>query len=609
MVAACRTGPRVFRARQRERVDKSNRAYILPSATAAVALAIGIAAYWAGRHQPPDAPPWYSVVPPLLAVSLALVTNRLFLSLIAAVLVGGLLSVLRDASSVSFLWAQSAGEWVDFILQAVGLKFVIRTIYDVEQFELAADRFNVSNLQILLFIVLIMPMISVMITSGGLQGVAQGLVRLARSVRSTKLVTMASGLVIFIDDYANTMIVGPTLRPVTDRQRISREKLAFLVDATAAPVAGIALVSTWIGYEVGLLGDVAGSVGIDKGGYELFLDALGFRFYCFGMIAFVFFNSYSDQDFGPMAAAEQRARKQGKLLADGARVMTSESMSSAQPYPKARIRASVAIVPMVVLLAVFLGRLWFDGGGGYFMAGDPAALFRLSRWREACATVDSIPLLAHASAVALLVAVILAVTVARVPVWSLPKSLIVGLKGSLLPVSVLILAWSLTGTCKELQTGNFLAGVHEGVLSPLVFPAVVFVVASLTSFATGTSFGTMAILIPIAIPVAFRLDGSDYGLATMISIGAVLDGAIFGDHCSPISDTTIMSSTASNCDHLAHVRTQMPYSLVVAALALCVGYLPAALGWSKWLCHLTAAAMAGLLFLGLWVLRRKGEAS
>ena len=582
---------------------------ILKLATIVASLSICLVAYLATRSQPAEAPPWYSIVPPLMAVTLALVTNRLFLSLAAAVLAGGLLSVLRECSSVSSLLVQSVGEGVELVVQALGLKFVIQTVYDVEPFELALDRFNVGNLQILLFVVLLMPMISVMIVGGGLQGVANWLVRLARSVRSTKLVTMASGLVIFIDDYANTMIVGPTLRPVTDRQRISREKLAFLVDATAAPVAGIALVSTWIGYEVGLLGDVAQSLGIDKGGYEIFFDALGFRFYCFGMIAFVFFNSYSGQDFGPMAAAERRARKHGKLLDDDATVITSQSMASARPHPNARIHASVAIIPMFVLLAVFLGRLWLDAGGAFLLAGDPWAVFRISTWRDACGAVDSIPLLAHASGVALLVAMVLAQTVARIPVLALAKSLVVGLKSSLLPVTVLILAWSLKGTCDDLETGKFLAGVLGESLPPMVFPGLVFVVAAATSFATGTSFGTMAILIPTAIPVAFVLDGEAYGLVTIISIGAVLDGAIFGDHCSPISDTTIMSSTASSCDHLAHVRTQIPYSLVVAAFALAVGYLPAAMGISKWLSHLTSAALFALLFLGLRVFRRRNDSA
>ena len=279
----------------------------------AVFAVICLLAFAAAAARGDVAHPWYSVVPPLVAVTLAFITRRLFLSLIAAVAAGGLLGTVGKSPGALSWGCEGIGQ---------GAKYVVQTIYNVDGGELGFERFNVSNLEILLFVVLIMPMISVTIVSGGLQGVVVWLMRFARSARSTQLVTMAAGLVIFIDDYANTMIVGPTLRPVTDRQRISREKLAFLVDATAAPVAGIALVGTWIGYEVGLLSDIARSLGLAKGGYEVFLDALGFRFYCFGMLAFCFFNAYSGQDFGPMAAAQRRARDTGKLLDEDASLMS-----------------------------------------------------------------------------------------------------------------------------------------------------------------------------------------------------------------------------------------------------------------------------------------------
>ena len=579
-------------------LPREKKTLILRSAILAVSLLICQAAYWAVKGQ--AGPPWYSILPPLIAVTMALLTNRLFLSLATAILSGGLLSVIGDSPRlVNWL--------VDGVARGAG--FILGTLYEVEGFEFDVRRFDVGNLQILLFVVFVISMISVMLVGGGLQGVANWLLRFARSVRSTKLVTMISGLVIFIDDYANTMIVGPTLRPVTDRQRISREKLAFLVDATAAPVAGIALVSTWIGYEVGMLSSLAQDLSIDKGGYEIFLDALGFRFYCFGMIAFVFFNSYSGQDFGPMEAAERRARETGKLLDDDAKLMTSEDMSSAEPYPTARVHASVAVVPVVVLLLTFLSQLWLSRAGIFLLVSDPGSICRLAAWRQVMTEVDSIPLLAWSSGVGLLAAVLLAWAFARVPTIAILRAMLMGVRSSLLPVTVLILAWSLKATCDELRTGEFLANVLGDSIPPMIFPALVFIVAGLTSFATGTSFGTMAILIPTAIPVAFQLDGGVYGLVTIISIGAVLDGAIFGDHCSPISDTTIMSSTASSCDHLAHVRTQMPYSLVVATFALSIGYLPAAMGFPNWFGIAGVALLAAVLFLGLKVFRGGRQAT
>jgi Na+/H+ antiporter NhaC len=260
---------------------------------------------------------------------------------------------------------------------------------------------------------------------------------------------------------------------------------------------------------------------------------------------------------------------------------------------------------MGLLLAVFLALFWLDDAGRRVLAADPRAILRPSVWRAVFGEVNSIPLLAGAAAVALAAAAVLARLVGRIPLSALARAVAIGLRGAALPISVLILAWSLKGTCDALQTGRFLAGVLGGAIPPLLFPALVFVVASLTSFATGTSYGTMAILIPTAIPVAFELDGAGYGLVTMISIGAVLDGAIFGDHCSPISDTTIMSSIASSCDHLAHVRTQMPYSLVVATFALCAGYLPAVLGFPKLAGHAAIAGLACVLFLGLGMVRAR----
>jgi Na+/H+ antiporter NhaC len=604
---------------------------ILRQSAVGVFLAISLVGYLATDSPSAGGPPWYGIVPPLLAVTMALITGRMLLSLTAAVVVGGMLSLWRQSAGAfgSAGWIESLPQgsgafgsagWIESLPQGSGAFGSAGWVESLPQgsgafesagwikslalgsgagfaWESISDK---TNLLILAHVVLIMAMISVMIKSGGLQGVAAWLARYARGRRSTKLVTMAAGLVIFIDDYANTMIVGSALRPVTDRQQISREKLAFLVDATAAPVAGIAVVSTWIGYEVGLLGSIAAQLEVAKDGYAMFFDALGFRYYCLGMIGFVLWNSLSDCDFGPMAAAERRARDEGKLLADGQRPMTSQSMASAEPYAEARVFASVAMVPLAVLLTAFVGMLWFDGGGTALMSENAMSVFHLSAWREVFSAAQSIPLLARAAGIGCLTAVVLAVAMAKVPISVVGRAIGMGVSASLMPLAVLVLAWSLKGACDALDTGEFLAGVLAGKVPPALFPGMVFVVAGLTAFATGTSWGTMAILIPTAIPVAFRLDGGVYGLITMMSVAAVLDGSVFGDHCSPISDTTIMSSTASACHHMAHVRTQIPYSLAVALFALATGYLPSALGAPKWMGISGVVGVSGLLFLGLW---------
>jgi len=202
-----------------------------------------------------------------------------------------------------------------------------------------------------------------------------------------------------------------------------------------------------------------------------------------------------------------------------------------------------------------------------------------------------------------LVAAACARLLARLSFRVIGKAILAGLRGGLLPIFILILAWSLKAACAGLKTGPFLAAALGEVLSPVWFPALLFLVASVTAFATGTSWGTMAILIPTAIPIAFHLDGEVYGLTTTICLGAVLDGAILGDHCSPISDTTIMSSISSSCDHVHHVRTQIPYSLTVGALAVFCGYIPSALGVPSWVGICVSSFAMFVLFFA--ILRRK----
>ncbi len=237
----------------------------------------------------------------------------------------------------------------------------------------------------------------------------------AKSVRSTKLITALMGLILFIDDYANTMLVGSTLRPLTDRQNISREKLAFLVDATSAPVAGVALISTWIGYEVGLFQKTAESLGIATDGYSMFFDALGFRFYCFLMIAFVLINAFTGKDFGPMAEAEKRARGGRGLTEKHAKPITSKGFASAEAHEKARIHAFAAILPVSGLFAALIGGLWLDGGGGDKFAQNPFSFFSLSTWREVFTTSEnSIMLLAYAGGFGAWISMICAQWIAKI---------------------------------------------------------------------------------------------------------------------------------------------------------------------------------------------------
>ena len=532
-----------------------------------------ILAAWFGRTAGAQAH-WYSIVPPALAIILAFLTHHVILSLGTAILIGGLLSSVPAAPASAGAWAQGG---------TTVLTYLTTTITDG------------TNLLILSFIPPIFTMVDVIMVSGGFSGIVRWLLRRVRNRKSAQLATALMGVICFIDDYANAIIVGSMMQPITDRFRISRAKLAFLVDATSAPVSGLAVVSTWIAYEVGLFTDVSRQLGLGRTGYAMFFDALSFRFYCLLMLAFMFAHILLSRDFGPMRAAEKAAPD------DAPTPQVPRSQAGARVVPG---RALNALLPLAGLVIFHLAGLWIDGGGPAALAagGSPASW---TYWRLVISAAEhSHHILLSAALFGTAVAVACGRVSGSLALSVVPACIRRGFGRALLPSVILILAWSLKGCCEDLGTGRFLTALLAEHIAPHWFPPLLFLVASVVSFATGTSWGTMAILIPTAIPIAFALDGQTYGLTTMISLGAVLDGAIFGDHCSPISDTTILSSTASNCELLQHVRTQLPYSLTVAAIALACAYIPSALG----LPALGSLALATAILLAVLLLTKPRQA-
>ncbi len=544
---------------------------------------------------------WYSVIPPLIAITLAVITTRLFLSLGVAVGAGIILA-----------WSQ----------QQLSLKaFVLEVYWFARAVTVTNDGIDLFNIWVILFVLFMMSMISVVIASGGIASAISLLSHLARGPRSTQFITAVMGTIIFIGDYSNAMLVGPTMRPITDRYKVSREKLAYIVDSTSAPIAGLAFVSTWIGYEVGLFDGVAENIGLASDGYSMFFDALPFRFYCILTIIFVLINTLSGRDYGMMRSAQTRARDTGNVSAPDAKVMGGIAANVSTTNGNTQIFS--AVIPLSLLFGLILGGLWIDGHRNEFLNGlsiDPqenTSLFSLSMWqfvfskpiyyltswRDALSNANNVKILASSAITAFVAAIVCARLFSKMSFPEIGKAVKEGLSGTLLPIGIILCAWGIKASCDKLLTGQFIASILSDVVSPLWFPALVFVVASLTSFATGTSWGTMAILIPTAIPVAYLLDSNSYGITTIICLGAVLDGAIFGDHCSPISDTTILSAIVSSCDPMHHVRTQMPYALTVAVIALICGYLPAALGLPSWIGIVIGTGVIFLLFFGLSRLR------
>ena len=545
-----------------------------------VILSFSLLAWLVQPESAEDGLVWYSILPPVIAVAFAIATRRLLVSLAAGAIIGSILINVPSGVTQVSAWSSS--------LITLGLHF----------WSVVSDPFNLA---LLTFIMLILTTVSIVILSGGLLAIVQWLEKYAKSSRSTQFITTLMGFLVFIDDYANVMIVGTSMRPISDSMRVSREKLAFIVDATAAPIAGIALMSTWIGYEVGIFSDVSATLGLGIGGYSMFLDALSFRFYCIFMILFIFVNIWSRREFGGMLIAEQRIRA-GEVSAPDA-ILLNHVDDTIEPEKSVRVRMSSAFFPFGILFFILFFGLWIDGGGLLLLAEAPMKIFSLSSWIEVISAADNnVHVLNIAGFLALLTAIFCAIVIATLPKRSIAQAIKKGAKSAFYPWQILILAWTLSDICNELQTGPFLVAVIGDAIPTIIYPVIVFILSAAAALATGTAWGTMAIFIPITSQIAFQLDGGTYGLVTIISLAAVLDGAIFGDHCSPISDTTVMSSIATSCDHIHHVKTQFPYALLVALGAIGFGYIPAMLGISLWL---SIILVLGFFSLFLFLVAKK----
>jgi Na+/H+ antiporter NhaC len=356
--------------------------------------------------------------------------------------------------------------------------------------------------------------------------------------------------------------------------KVSREKLAYIVDSTAAPVACIAFVTTWIGYEVGLIGTAIESIDGLPAPYTIFLHSIAYSFYPILAIAFVFMVTASGRDFGPMYHAERQARLSEPNASD---LADAPGPDTSEVGPKAGVdgRALNAILPIGVLLFTTLTGMVVTGEGDSF--------------RDQIGDGDAYTALLWGSLLGALVAGGMAVGSRALDVGETIEAWLVGAKMMMIGMVILVLAWALVATTKQLGTANYLVALLGDSIPAGLLPTLIFVLAAVIAFATGTSWGTMAILMPLVIPLTWAIlsgDGGDTADSLPIlysAIASVLAGAVWGDHCSPISDTTIMSSIASGCDHIAHVRTQLPYALLVGAVAIFGGTLPAGFGMPWWL--------------------------
>lgn len=498
-------------------------------------------------------PGWLSIVPPLLAILIALLFKRV----IPALFLG--------------IWV---GAWVAVDLSLFGLGKGLLDGFQVYVRNALADGDHVS---IVLFTLMIGGMVGIISKNGGTQGIVNNIVRWANTSQRGQIATWALGLVIFFDDYANTLVVGKTMRPVTDKLRISREKLAYIVDSTAAPVASLALVTTWIGYEVGLIGAAADRIdGLTESAYSIFLNSLGYSFYPLLALFFVLMVGVTRRDWGPMYKAELRARTTGQVAPKAVDAEESDDEEKAiTPIPGRPQRAVNAIIPVIVLI---VGVLW-----GLYATGDGDNL------RDIIGSADSYTALMWASLCGVIAAALLSVGQRILTLEQTVEAWYAGLRSMMFAMIILVLAWALSSVTEVIHTADFLVSVLGETIPPPIIPMLVFFLAAATGFATGSSWGAMGILMPLVIPLTWAIletNGvADAGHFHIIysTVACVLGGSVWGDHCSPISDTTILSSMASSCDHIEHVRTQLPYALLVGFVAIGIGTLPTGYGFPWWI--------------------------
>lgn len=528
-------------------------------------------------------PGWISILPPLAAIILALLSRQVLIALFAGIWLGATFIYGGNPFS-GFLYALT--------------EYIGKAPADSER------------IAILIFSLTLGGMVGVMSKSGGTQGIVQKLSKYARNARRGQIATWLMGVLIFFDDYANTLIVGNTMRPLTDKLKISREKLAYLVDSTAAPVANIAIISTWIGYELSLINESFQAIGLNQNAYITFFKTIPFNFYPLFALAFGLAIALWGRDFFSMHRAEQRAADEKGVLRGGAVPLADLNNSELSVKKEAPLRWYNALIPvMIVIFSTLLG-LWFTGAANTILTEQQKQQMDFIRYvSTVIGNADSFAVLMWAAFIGSFSAIILAIGQRILNLNEAVIAWVGGVKAMVMAALILTLAWAIGNICADIQTADYVITVTQGMLSPHLLPLFSFLIAGVIAFATGTSWGTMAILMPIIIPLAYQLPAVDPSISEAVrneiflsAIASILAGATFGDHCSPISDTTIMSSMASGADHIDHVRTQLPYALMVAGVSIVFGYLPVGYGMHGWVVLLAGFTV---IFLGVRFLGKK----
>ena len=498
---------------------------------------------------------WWSVVPPVAAIALALITKEVYLSLFLGIAVGSLfLAQWNPLGMMENIFSADYG-----MVAAIG------------------DSYNVG---IAIFLVMLGTVGALCYKAGGSAAYGKWAEKNIKSRTSAQMATFGLGVLIFVDDYFNCLTVGSVMRPVTDKHQISRAKLAYLIDSTAAPVCIIAPISSWAAAVAGSLEETGGF-----GAFQLFMNSIPFNFYALLTLTFIVCITLMKFDFGPMKVHEDNAAK-GDLFTTG-----NEYEGAQDDNYNKNGKTADLIVPIIVLIVCCVAGLLYNGGWTLF-GGD-------LNFQEAFSNTDASVGLVLGSFVALVFMLIWFLARKVLTLKEYGSALAVGFRDMVPALLILIMAWTLKNITLELGLRNIVAAFITDTAPGLqkFLPAIVCLIAMALSFATGTSWGTFGMLLPIVIAV-FPFDATlGANQLAFVGIASALSGAVFGDHCSPISDTTIMASAGAQSNHVNHVTTQAPYALIVGGMSviffLVAGFLPV---WYIVL-PIAIAAMIGLCFI------------
>lgn len=506
-----------------------------------------------------------SLLPPVLAIVLALITRNVIPALFVGVWIGA--TMVNDWNPFMGVFAS----FKDFIIPSIG------------------DEWSAT---IILYGAFFGGLIAVLQKTGGAYAIAEAIAKRVKTPRGAQISTWLFGIIIFFEDYFNALTVGSVMRPVTDKMKVSREKLAYIVDSTSAPMCLLAPVSTWVVFVMGLIGAQFAALGISESAYLTYLKTIPFNFYAILALLLVALIVLTKLEFGPMAAAEKRVQTTGALFREGAKLPSAQDITDSTPPENVVPKLRNMVIPLVVLLGLIPPLFLWTGG------------FPENDFVTAIGEADGSISIMLAAFVAGMVGLALGIGQKMFSVGKAIDIYFSGIKGMTLVYIILTLAWSIGSVTEAVGTAEYVISLAEQTTSPQLIPVLLFAVGMLISFTTGTSYGTFAIMMPIAIPLAVSMDVSIFP-----AIAAVLSGGIFGDHCSPISDTTILSSAGSSSDHIDHVNTQLPYA-ITGGLSGIVAFLTVGLTGSA-----LASVASGILtmfalvftFSKIWGVSSKGQ--